>query len=156
MSAFQFQNLSIQTLSLTEKDNPSLVAEADTLILKAQQDGQQLIFKFPASVLVPFMKQTFPSVPKEVEQEVKKPVRLIGKRGGLKKGTHINMGEENPNHRLTTQEVREIKMMLSDKDFTSRYETNIALCRDIGAAYHVDPTHIYRINRGERWGHLVV
>jgi len=61
-----------------------------------------------------------------------------------------------PTPKLSTQEVREIKMMLSDADFMSKYRNVTEAYKEIGKAYNVTGCAIGNIARGIAWKHIVV
>lgn len=153
MNPFEFESVSIHSLLLTENDQPALSIVGEDLVLNARRNGKQLVVQFPASVLLNFKgaEEIKPFVPKirQVKPKVNRSVKD-------EKRTQWNLGENNPQHKLTTQDVIEIKRMTSCEDFGSRYETRFDLYRDIAIAYHVTPTHIYNISRGNRWGHVKI
>ena len=61
-----------------------------------------------------------------------------------------------PTPKLSTQEVREIKMMLGDADFISKYRNVTEAYKEIGKAYNVTGCAISNIARGIAWKHVVV
>lgn len=165
MNPFEFKNLSTHTLVLTEEDNPVISVEDDKLILKAFRDNTGLIIVFPASVLVNYKskKTRETTKPKQQRQQSKqRPVRIVTRttfsnRGAPgKKRYPYNVGEFNPQHKLTTDDVVEIKRMLSCEEFGAKYESRLQLFREIASAYKVSPSHIYSIARGQRWCHIEV
>ena len=58
--------------------------------------------------------------------------------------------------KLSTQDVREIKMMLGDEDFMSKYRNITEAYREIGKAYNVTGCAIGNIARGIAWKNVVV
>ena len=61
-----------------------------------------------------------------------------------------------PTPKLTTQDVREIKMMLGDEEFMSKYRNITQAYEEIGKAYKVTGCAIGNIARGIAWKHVTV
>lgn len=68
--------------------------------------------------------------------------------------THFRWGGTTP--KLNIQEVREIKMMLGDKEFMSKYRNITQAYEEIGKAYKVTGCAIGNIARGIAWKHVTV
>lgn len=74
-----------------------------------------------------------------------------GKPTGTK---HIRYTGTTP--KLTEQQVREIKMMVSDPDITSKFRSVTEAYKEIGKAYKVTGCAISNIARGVSWKHIRV
>ena len=56
--------------------------------------------------------------------------------------------------KITDQIAREIKTMLHDKDFMSKYPSRNAAHMDIAKAYGISATLVYRIDKNMSWRHV--
>lgn len=55
------------------------------------------------------------------------------------------------NYKLDTQQVREIKLMLSDKDIMNKFKSRQQAYEEIGRVYHVSHHTISNIHKGTSW-----
>lgn len=140
MTSFNFKP--VQILELTESDSPTIDVQEGQLILKAERDGEQIHIIAPLQNVLPQPKATV----------VRRPSRL----GKSLKGGEKRAGELNGMARLTTANVREIRLLLSDDKFVNSFPSNHAMYMKLAETYNVHIATMRNVARFESWKHITV
>lgn len=145
MSPFNF--LSVQSLELSNEDNPTVRIENNFLTLTATRGSEQIQITTPIK---------FSSV---VQNTVTTPVRKrnYSSRVGVPiPGGDKRSGEKNKMAKLTDSAVREIRMILADDGMVNKYPSKNALYHDIAKAYGVHMYTIKNVADNVSWKHVKI
>lgn len=144
MSHFSFK--SIQSLTITAEDRPSIDIQNEQLILTAHRKGEVIQITAPVDGLIPRVAKT----------TIKTPVKrsnhpLAGKQAPI---THHLVGTNNPNAKLNEDKVREIRQMYANKELASSYPSNHAFICAIAEIYCTHFGTIMNVVNGISWKHV--
>ena len=140
MSTFNFE--SIKLLELAESDQPSIDVHDGQLVLTAQRQGEKIRITAPLQQVLPIPKQTNVSMPRPSRKGISIP-------GGEKR-----QGELNKMAKLTNEAVREIRLMVSDDNFVSSFESRHAMYVELAKAYNVNHGTISNVVENKSWKHI--
>jgi hypothetical protein len=145
MAPFNFQP--IQTLDITEQDNPSVDIHNGMLILTAERGQERIIITAPIDHLLPKTSATVVKTPKKT--------KTIVARKEYKTKPPRNSGSANPISKLDENIVRRIRALCSDKAFVNRYPHETAMHEDIAKQYNVTAAAIYQVHKNLTWKHVI-
>ena len=140
MTSFNFK--AIQVLELTASDSPTIDVQEGQLILKAERDGEQIRIIAPLQNVLPQPTATV----------VRKPSRL----GKPLKGGEKRAGELNGMAKLTAAQVKEIRLLLSDKKFVNSFASPHAMYLKLAETYKVHIATMRNVARFESWKNVTI
>lgn len=138
MTSFNFR--SIQSLELSDNDNPVLTFEKNSFLLTATRGEEQIQISAPIDLL------------KVVNHTITgaKPRKFIGHMPGGDK----RQGEANGQAKLTEAAVREIRMIASDAQLRNKYPNNNSFYKEIAKAYGVNMYTVINVVKRISWKHI--
>ena len=145
MSPFNF--LSVQSLELSNDDNPTVTIKDNILVLTATRGAEQIQITTPIK---------FSTV---IQNTVTTPVRhrdYSSRKGIPITGGDKRAGEKNKMAKLTDSAVREIRMILADEGMVKKYPNKSALYQDIAKAYGVHMYTIKNVATNVSWKHISI
>jgi hypothetical protein len=167
MAPFNFH--SIQTLEISNADNPIIDIKDGRLTLTAVRGDERIMITAPmGDNNARFDEQQctvrgqnnarFADNNARFAPEVVKPIQRKTKRRKayvqVLPATDKRVGESNPLAKLNEASVREILALLADKNMRDNYQTVGAFYSEIGKAYGVCLHTISNIDRGISWKHV--
>ena len=145
MSPFNFR--SVQSLELSNDDNPTVTIKDNILVLTATRGAEQIQITTPIK---------FSTV---IQNTVTAPVRsrdYSSRKGISIAGGEKRVGEKNKMAKLTDAAVREIRMILADEGMVKKYPSKHALYKDIAKAYGVHMYTIKNVANNISWKHISI
>ena len=141
----------LSQLDIQSPDHVTVITRDGKVTVSVTKDGTSVTLGFPIATTftpkeIPTHQQRLALVQTKVSGDVPR-----GKPTGTK---HIRYVGTTP--KLTEQQVREIKMMVSDPDITSKFRSVTEAYQEIGKAYDVTGCAISNIARGVSWKHIRV
>lgn len=147
MTSFNFQ--AVQLLEINEGDAPIIDVQENQLILSAKRGNEHIRITAPLEALLP------------AAQSVKikagnKPARTMI-RSSYARGTEDGrVGANNAMAKLNDEKVKEIRELISDKDFVKSYKTFNAMVKAIAETYGVHHATIKNVVKGISWRHIKI
>jgi hypothetical protein len=145
MSPFNFR--SVQSLELSNDDNPMVTIKDNILVLTATRGTEQI------QITTPIKFSTI------IQNTVTVPVRrrdYSSRKGVPIAGGDKRAGEKNKMAKLTDSAVREIRMILADEGMVKKYPNKSALYQDIAKAYGVHMYTIKNVATHVSWKHISI
>lgn len=119
-------------LDIDSPDHVLITSQRDTVTVIVTKEGKSITLNFPS-----IQPTTTPSSYK------KRAIKRVSQYFRVK-------------HKLTASQVREIKLMISDPEITSRFNTITKAYESIGKVYNVTGTAISNIAHGHAWKHITI
>lgn len=141
----------LSQLDIQTPDHVSVITRDGRVTISVSKDGNSVTLgfnlknSFDTTAPKPQYQQSIPVIREEVS------TRKTGTPTGT---THFRYAGPIP--KLTDKDVREIKMMLSDKGIMSKFRTKTSAYHEIGKAYKVSHCTISNIDRGISWRHVEI
>jgi len=146
MAPFNFH--SIQTLEISNADNPIIDIKDGRLTLTAIRGDERIMITAP---IRNSNAQLAPAIAvKPVQRKAKRRSAYIQ----VLPTSDKRVGESNPLAKLSEASVREILALLADEKMRDNYQTVGAFYSEIGKAYGVGLHTISNIDRGISWKHV--
>lgn len=144
MSTFTFH--AVQTLEISQEDNPRIDVQGEQLILTATRGNDQIMITAPLSSVMPQVAHTTVTTPKSRQKMVKRtrPTSNENRR----------RGENSPISKLKEADIREIRALAANPAYTRNFSSTFAMIKDLAKIYKVHVTTIYKIVRNEAWKHV--
>jgi hypothetical protein len=145
----------INQLDVQNPDHVSVITRNGRVTISIRKDDTDVTIGLPIGTERVFNTTPRPPLQQPAPQmmAVKKEGERIKPPGGIGT-THYRYGGTTP--KLTYDQVREIKLMLSDKDIMNKFEGVTQAYREIGKAYDVTGCAIGNIARGIAWKHVKI
>jgi hypothetical protein len=133
----------LSQFDIASPDHVSVITRDGKVTVSITKDGSSLTLGFPVStsVVKPQLQQL---------QSFDRPMR----RSTPTQTKHIRY--VGPTPKLTVEQVREIKLMVSDPDIMRKFKSITEAYQEIGKAYKVTGCAISNIARGVSWKHITV
>lgn len=132
---------SIQLLSLTESDNPTITLDQGMWTLVANRNGEQIM------ITAPDVRNQLPKTqPVSYQRRVKKNRRKVDL---------IPRGEDHPKAKLTEEDVREIRNLFVDPDYRREFDNDHQVLIDLAKVYRIHYTTVYKIVNNQSWKHII-
>ena len=145
MAPFNFH--SIQTLEISQADSPIIDIKDGRLILTAIRGDERIMITAPMVHNQPRLTTV-----------TAKPVQRKAKRQQFHRQvlptTDKRVGATNHLSKLNEEKVREILMLLNDKEMKRKYQTIASFHAAIGKSYGVGQHTVNNIERGVSWKHV--
>jgi hypothetical protein len=145
MAPFNFH--SIQTLEICQADSPIIDVKDGRLVLTATRGEERIMITAPLTNRLPVVAQT---VVKSVRPKVKRRHSLIPTLTADDK----RVGASNHLAKLNDEKVKEILLLLGDKEDRKNYPNRQQFYTVIGEAFGVGYHTIANIDRGVSWKHV--
>jgi hypothetical protein len=139
VTSFNFQ--SVQTLAISEKDNPVIDVRDNHLVLTAERGAERIMITAPLQSIIPATVVTKVKTPRK-----NGPSPLLGQA--------MHQGATNGMAKLTDEAVLSIWSFLDDPDFVAGYKSTTAMYKDIAKAFKVSAWAIKNIHCGISWKHI--
>lgn len=142
---------SLSQLDISSPDHVTVVTRDGRVTVSVTKNGSSVTLGFPINTTTPV--KTNPDYQQRLSlvQTKVTPTTVPGIRREPKTKYVRYIG---PTPKLTESQVREIKMMVSDPDITSKFRCITEAYREIGKAYNVTGCAIANIARGISWKHV--
>jgi hypothetical protein len=140
----------INQLDVQNPDHVSVITRDGRVTISIRKDGTDVTIGLPVST-----GRVFNTSPRPPMQQPAPQIMAVSKEGNRTKpvgapGTkHLRYGGATP--KLNYDQVREIKLMLSDEDIMGKFTGITQACKEIGKAYNVSGCAIGNIARGIAW-----
>jgi len=135
MTSFNFRP--VQILELNSEDSPRIDVQEGTIILTAERNGEQIRITAPLQNILPQATATV----------VRRPSRL----GKPVKGGEKRAGELNGMARLTTDKVREMRLLLSNEKFVKSFASSHEMYKKLAETYNVHPGTVRNVATFQSW-----
>jgi hypothetical protein len=141
----------LSQLDIQSPDHVTVITRDGKVTVSVIKDGTSVTLGFPIAT-------TF--TPKEIPTQqqrlalVQTKMSSVVPRNKPTGTTHLRY--VGPTPKLTEQQVREIKMMVSDPEIISKFPSMTEAHKEIGRAYNVTGCAIGNIARGISWKHIKV
>ena len=145
MSTFNFQAL--QTLSISQEDNPRIDVRDGQLVLTAERNNERIMITAPLNSVMPKAVATTVKTPKQRPQHHKL-------KGTSLPSSDLRVGETNRNSKLTENDVREMRALAADRDYQKEFKSSHEMYHAIGKVYKVHFTTVYNIVNRNSWKHV--
>ena len=145
MAPFNFH--SIQTLEINQADSPIIDIKDGRLIITAVRDNERIMITAP-------MSNNLPRLSAPVSKPVKQKTTRRPSYRQVLPASDKRVGATNPLSKLNEENVREILMLLNDREMRRKYNSAGAFYAEIGKAYGVGQHTISNIDRGISWKHV--
>jgi hypothetical protein len=141
----------LSQLDIQAPDHVTVITREGKVTVSVTKDGTSITLGFPITTTftpkeIPASQQRLALVQTKISGAVPR-----SKPTGTKHLRYIG-----PTPKLTEQQVREIKMMVSDPDITAKFRSITEAYQEIGKAYDVTGCAISNIARGISWKHVKV
>ncbi len=140
----------INQLDVHNPDHVSVITRDGRVTISIRKDGTDVTLGMPIGP-----DRVFHTTPRPPLQQPAPQIKAVEREGtrfkpvGAPGTTHVRYGGATP--KLTYDQVREIKLMLSDEGIMSKFNGITQACREIGKAYNVSGCAIGNIARGIAW-----
>jgi hypothetical protein len=140
----------INQLDVQNPDHVSVITRNGRVTISVRKDGTDITIGLPVNT-----GEVFNTTPRPPLQQPAPQIMAVSKEGNRIKpvgapGTkHLRYGGSTP--KLTYDQVREIKLMLSDEGIMSKFPNITQAYSEIGKAYSVSGCAIGNIARGIAW-----
>jgi hypothetical protein len=140
----------INQLDVQNPDHVSVITRNGRVTISVRKDGTDITIGLPVNT-----GEVFNTTPRPPLQQPAPQIMAVNKEVTMRKpmgpiGTkHFRYGGTTP--KLTYDQVREIKLMLSDKDIMDKFPNTTQAHKEIGKAYSVSGCAISNIARGIAW-----
>jgi len=140
----------INQLDVHNPDHVSVITRDGRVTVSIRKDGTDVTLGMPIG-----NERTFNTSPRPPLQQPAPQMMAVKKEGERIKPTYgagakkQKCGGATP--KLTYDQVREIKLMLSDEDIMGKFTGITQACKEIGRAYNVSGCAIGNIARGIAW-----
>lgn len=149
----------LSQLDVQHPDHVSVITRDGRVTISVIKDGTSVTLGFPVKHAMP---DTTPRPPLQQQDNERMGIKIQETTGDKPRpkpvgpvGTkHVRFNGYVP--KLTPSDVRDIKMMVNDSDFMSKYSSKTEGYREIGKAYNVTGCAIGNIARGIAWSHITV
>jgi hypothetical protein len=143
----------LSQLDVTSPDHVSVITRDGKVTISVLKDGTSVTLGFQIrnprldSSPLPPLQQSVPMIVKKGDQDRVKPVGAPGT-------THVRY--RGPIPKLNPISVRDIKLLLNDSKFMSRFTSKTSAYEAIGRQYNVTGCAIGNIARGIAWNQVKV
>jgi hypothetical protein len=148
MTTNPFSIKQLQVLELTQEHNPKVDVKNDKLIITACINDVETIITVPVDATLSNHAKK-PVISKPVSQP-KRHYSFSTSIGKSRQGVLNGMAK------LTEDDVREIRQLLTDESYANKFESRARLYADIASAYNVSGSCIMLIDTKRTWKHVSV
>jgi hypothetical protein len=145
MAPFNFH--SIQTLEISQADNPIVDIKDGRLVITAVRGDERIMITAPMGNK---QDRLIPAVAKSVTNKSKRHKTYVR----MLPVNDKRVGETNHLAKLNESQVREIIELLADKEMKKKYQQVSTFYAEIGKIYGVGLHTISNIDRGVSWKHV--
>jgi len=142
---------SLSLLDIQSPDHVIVNTLEGNVTVVVTKEGRSITLEFPSINVTPTQHTPLNTQQFTAEQPTLFSRASAGKRA-IKKVSHYLRVK----HKLTEAQVREIKLMVSDPEIISRFNTITKAYENIGRVYNVTGCAIGNIARGISWKHVTV
>lgn len=144
----------LSQLDVQSPDHVSVITRDGKLTVSVTKDGASVTLGFP-------IKPTFNTTPHTPSEQPAPKLMAVKEIQGIRAAQPKPVSKNNHtihagNYKLTPQSVREIKLMLADKEIMGKFTTRQQAFEEIARAYNVSPYTISNIYKGASWNWLKV
>ena len=143
----------LSQLDVTAPDHVSVITRDGKVTISVLKDGTSVTLGFPIRTPWletpprPPLQQSVPMIVKKGDQDRVKPVGAPGT-------THVRY--RGPIPKLNAISVRDIKLLLKDPKFMSKFTSKTQAYQALGQQFNVTGCAISNIARGIAWSHVCV
>jgi hypothetical protein len=140
----------LSQLDVQSPDHVSVITRDGKITVSVTKDGASVTMGFP-------IRNVFNTTPPHPLQQPAPQMMAVKEiQGTTAIPSSKKLVPHSGNYKLDTQQVREIKLMLSDKDIMNKFKSRQQAYEEIGRVYHVSHHTISNIHKGTSWSQVKV
>jgi hypothetical protein len=154
MNSFIFEP--VQFLDIKSEDNPKIDVKDGMLLIHANRNGDRIVISAPLNSVLPSVAPVQTKVKNSSSITSQTKVRRVPpvKPGSRLPVTHGAVGQNNPLSKLTETDVREIRFMSKDPEYTKGFSSKQQMLYDLAKIYGIHWTTVNGIIKYKSWKHI--
>lgn len=147
MNSFNFEP--VHVLNIKAEDNPKIDVQDGMIVISANRGNNRIVVSAPLQSVLPSAS----AVQIKVNGKAKRPPAI--KPGTRLPATHGSVGERSPKAKLKETDVREIRALAKDPNYTSGFPNRQKMVEDLAKVYKIHWTTVYSIISKKSWKHVI-